>query len=461
MVEVKGRRKKNQKSLNVWMNGLLVGTWTVFKTKPQQFQYASQWLSHPLRRVLSLSMPFKPQNLPYEGDTVENFFDNLLPDSDNIRRRIQQKYAVRNNSPFELLAEIGRDCVGAIQLLAEGEQPDGWNIIKTRPLTDLEVQRQLKIASSNVFLAEESEEFRISIAGAQEKTALLWHENQWCLPLEQTPTTHIMKLPLGRVGNMDADMSTSVENEWLCSRIMDEYDIDTAHCDIATFGETKVLVVERFDRKISQDGSYWLRLPQEDMCQALGKPSTLKYESDGGPGMAEILTLLRGSSVSNQDRRSFFKTQIIFWMLAATDGHAKNFSLFHEVSGTYRMTPIYDVLSTWPIMGKKANQLSPHDAKLAMAFKSKNVHYKLKEIFPRHFYSVAEKLGLGAQVHKMLVEIVEATPNVIREVKAMLPAAFPEQLASSIFAGVNKCADEIQRNIEIEERSDRTKLRKL
>ncbi|MDQ6982352.1 MAG: HipA domain-containing protein, partial [Mariprofundus sp.] len=130
---------------------------------------------------------------------------------------------------------------------------------------------------------------------------------------------------------------------------------------------------------------------------------------------------------------------------------AKNFSLFHEASGTYRMTPIYDVLSTWPIMGKKANQLSPHDAKLAMAFKSKNVHYKLKEICPRHFYSVAEKLGLGAQVHEILAEIVEATPDVIGEVKAMLPAAFPAQVAVAILAGLNKCADEIRRTIEIKE----------
>ncbi|MDQ6967254.1 MAG: HipA domain-containing protein [Mariprofundaceae bacterium] len=250
---------------------------------------------------------------------------------------------------------------------------------------------------------------------------------------------------------MRADMSSSIENEWLCSKIMGAYGIDTAHCNIATFGETKVLVVERFDRKLSQDGSYWLRLPQEDMCQALGLSPLLKYESDGGPGMTEILELLRNSSVSEQDRRSFFRTQIIFWMLAATDGHAKNFSLFHEASGIYRMTPIYDVLSTWPIMGKKANQLNPHDAKLAMAFKSKNVHYKLKEICPRHFYSVAEKLGLGAQVHEMLMDIVEATPDVIGKVKAMLPTVFPAPVTDAIFAGLNKCADEIQRSIEIKE----------
>ncbi len=433
------------------MNGLLVGIWTVYKTKPQQFQYAETWLNSKHGRMLSLSMPFQPGNAPFEGDVVENFFDNLLPDSAEIRRRIQRSYGTSGTSPFDLLAEIGRDCVGAIQLLPEDDGPVGWDRIEARPLTDLEVEKHLNAAVVTPLPGEEREDFRISIAGAQEKTALLWHNHQWHAPIGATPTTHIMKLPLGLVGNMKADMSTSVENEWLCSKIMAAYGINIAGCEMAQFGDTKALVVERFDRKLSTTGDYWLRLPQEDMCQALGKPPELKYENDGGPGMADILGLLRGSSRAYQDRRAFYKTQIIFWMLAAMDGHAKNFSLFHEVSGRYRMTPIYDVLSTWPIMGKKSNQLSPHDAKMAMAFKSKNVHYKLKEIYPRHFYSVAEKLGLGAQVHEMLVDIFEATPKVIGEVKAKLSAAFPIQVADPIFAGLNKCVDEIQRTIEIEE----------
>ena len=443
MVEVKGRRKKNQKSLNVWMNGLLVGTWTVYKNKPQQFQYASQWLEQPLRRVLSLSMPFKPKNLPFKGDVVENFFDNLLPDDNAIRRRIQQNFSTTGITAFELLTEIGRDCVGAIQLLPQDESPEAWDSIDVRPLGELEVEQHLNAAISSALPGEEKGEFRISIAGAQEKTALTWH-NGWCAPVGATPTTHIMKLPLGLVGNMRADMSASVENEWLCSKIMQAYGIKTAHCEMAEFGETRVLVVERFDRKLSHDKSFWMRLPQEDMCQALGRPSFLKYESDGGPGMADILALLRGSSVAEEDRRTFFKAQIIFWMLAATDGHAKNFSLFHEASGRYRLTPIYDVLSTWPILGEGPNKLSPHKAKLAMAFRSKNAHYKLKDIIPRHFFAAAEKLGLAGEIEGMLEEIVDETARVIRDVKNLLPENFPEQVSTAIFKGLQESAEKIQ-----------------
>jgi len=443
------RKSKNRHALNVWMNGVLVGTWLVSKHKPQQFQYAAAWLTHPSRRVLSLSMPFKPGNLPYIGDVVENYFDNLLPDSEVIRKRIQQKFAVKDMSPFVLLAEIGRDCVGAIQLLPEGEEPTSWDSIQVTKLSEKGVEQQLHAVVSDPMGAGVYDEFRISIAGAQEKTALTWHQNQWCLPTAQTPTTHIFKLPLGLVGNMRADMSTSVENEWLCSKIMAAYDIPIATCEMAQFGDSKVLVVERFDRLLVASGQHWLRLPQEDMCQALGKPSSLKYEADGGPGMFDILKLLRGSRVSKQDRVHFFKVQMLFWMLAATDGHAKNFSLFHEKNGMYRMTPIYDVLSAWPIIGEGSGLLSFHDAKLAMAFRTKNVHYKLKDISPRHFFSVADKAGLGSDIAEIVDTMMMATPSVLQDVEAMLPNNFPQQVADSIFNGLKKSAKYIQEYMRV------------
>jgi serine/threonine-protein kinase HipA len=429
------------------MNGQLAGTWHVHKNRPQEFQYAESWLSSRHGRMLSLSMPFQPGNLPYKGDLVENFFDNLLPDSREIRRRIQQNYSAKSSSAFDLLAEVGRDCVGAIQLLPEDEEPDGWDRIEARPLTGLEVERHLNAALSTSLPGEEQDEFRISIAGAQEKTALLWHDNRWHVPLGVTPTTHIMKLPLGLVGNMRADMSASIENEWLCSKIMQAYGIETARCDMARFGERKVLVVERFDRKLSASREYWLRLPQEDMCQALGCSPSQKYESDGGPGMARILELLRGSRMAEKDRRTFYKTQILFWMLAAMDGHAKNFSVFHEASGAYRMTPLYDVLSMRPIISEKANHLSWHDVKQAMAFRSRNTHYRLRDIHPRHFYSVARKLGLGGEIDSIIEEILVATPGVISDVGAMLPSGFPALVSDTVFGGLEASVEKIQKAV--------------
>jgi len=444
MVNPKSRRSTNRQSLNLWMNGQFVGTWSINKGK-HHLQYANEWVTSPHGRMVSLSLPFQPGNQPISGEVVENFFDNLLPDNQDIRRRIQSNYHTRNVSAFELLNEIGRDCVGAIQLLPEGMEPTDWKQINARPLTEQKIEKHLNDATSTALPSEEQDEFRISIAGAQEKTALLWHNNQWNLPLGSTPTSHIMKLPLGLVGNMRADMSTSVENEWLCSMIMRAYKIPTASCEIMHFGGSKALVVQRFDRRLAGHENSLLRLPQEDMCQALGFPPSQRYENDGGPGMANILELLRGSSQAPLDRINFYKAQILFWMLAAVDGHAKNFSIFLEASGTYRMTPLYDVLSAWPIIGKSANHLNWHEAKLAMAFHSKNAHYKLEGIVPRHFVSAANKLGLGGEIDQMLQEIVELTPKVISEISKILPIGFPQQVADSIFDGLSTSAEKIER----------------
>ncbi len=55
----------------------------------------------------------------------------------------------------------------------------------------------------------------ISVAGAQEKTALLRIGNDWCIPKGITPTTHIIKLPIGEIRQPNAtlDLSQSVDNE--------------------------------------------------------------------------------------------------------------------------------------------------------------------------------------------------------------------------------------------------------
>ena len=73
--------------------------------------------------------------------------------------------------------------------------------------------------------------------------------------------------------------------------------------------------------------------------------------------MRDILRVLDGSSRAAEDKQAFVKAQMVFWMLAAVDGHAKNFSIFHERGGSYRLTPFYDVLSAWPIIGRGD---SPH-----------------------------------------------------------------------------------------------------
>ena len=431
-----------QSSLVIWMNGVRVGIWT--QTRGAHFlQYDPAWVNSPAGRALSLSLPFTPANVPHRGAVVANFFDNLLPDTDAIRSRIRSKFATRSAEAFDLLAAVGRDCVGAIHLLPEGREPVGFDRIEGEPMTDAEVERAIaaSLSGGRALGQEETTDFRISLAGAQEKTAFLYHRGKWRRPLGATPTTHIFKLPLGLIGHLQMDMRDSLENEWLCSRLMQAFGLDTASCKIIEFGPRKVLAVERFDRA-PQPGGWIARLPQEDFCQALGLASTKKYESEGGPGMRDILRVLDGSSRAAENKQAFLKAQMVFWMLAAVDGHAKNFSIFHERGGSYRLTPFYEVLSAWPIIGRGANKLDVHKARLAMAVRSKNAHWKLNEIKARHWDAVTRAAGLGGAT-SLLREIVTQTPRVLEIAAQEIPANFPTIVRDKIFDGLQRTVKQV------------------
>jgi serine/threonine-protein kinase HipA len=433
-------RRTQTNRLDLWMNGLPVGYWETTRSG-ERLVYREDWIDDPQGRPLSLSLPFTPGNQPYSGQVVANYFDNLLPDSEPIRRRIATRYKTGGTEPFRLLARLGRDCVGAIQMLPPDEEPVDLESIRGCELNQGEIARLLQDTTSTTQLGQREpvDDLRLSIAGAQEKTALLRHHNRWLLPEGSTPTTHIFKLPLGLVGNMRADMRTSVENEWLCSKIVAAYGLPIAQCEIATFEDQKALIVERFDRRPSSDASWILRLPQEDMCQATGTPALQKYESDGGPGIDAIMDVLKQSERAATDTRRFFMTQMVFWLLAATDGHAKNFSIAHLPGNRYQATPLYDVLSAHPIIGRGANRIAAQRVKLAMAVRGKNVHYLLNQIQPRHWITQGERVGFSAtDVEEMIGELTAQTPDVIEEVARLLPKDFPMDIAEAIFNGMRR-----------------------
>ncbi|SKC91981.1 type II toxin-antitoxin system HipA family toxin [Paraburkholderia hospita] len=434
-----GRRSQTQR-LDLWMNGLAVGYWEK-SSGSERLVYFDDWIADEQGRPLSLSLPFTPGNQPYRGAVVSAFFDNLLPDSEPIRRRMAQRYRTGSTAPFDLLAALGRDCVGAIQMLPPGETPAHLYRIAGDTLTGDDIARLLRDTTSAAPLGQRDEaaDLRLSIAGAQEKTALLRHKGRWVLPAGSTPTTHILKLPLGLVGNMRADMRTSVENEWLCSKIVAAYGLPIAACEIAQFGDQKALVVERFDRRLSSDATWIVRLPQEDMCQATGTPPIAKYQADGGPGIDAVMHILAGSDDAAEDSARFFTTQLIFWLLAATDGHAKNFSITHLPGNRYRATPLYDVLSAHPIIGRGANRIPMQKAKLAMAVRGTSNHYLIGQILRRHWIAQGQQVGLSPDdVDEMIASVTHATQRVIDTVAAQLPSGFPEDLASAIFDGMLK-----------------------
>ncbi|MEO6968575.1 MAG: type II toxin-antitoxin system HipA family toxin [Rhodanobacteraceae bacterium] len=436
------------RALDIWMNGLYVGRWERARSGADQLTYDRDWMEAPEGRPLSLSLPFTALGIhgkaaPLPPAAVAAYFDNLLPDNDRILRRLRDRYGASSTSAFDLLATIGRDCAGAVQLVPAGQQPDGAHAIDAEPLTELEVAQVLRDTTLAGPLGQRDREaFRLSIAGAQEKTALLRHEGQWCIPRRSTPSTHIFKLPLGLVGNMQADMRDSVQIEWLSMEIARAFGLSVARSEIGQFEDQKALIVERFDRSLSKDGLWWVRIPQEDFCQALGLPPSKKYEADGGPGIQNIMDVLRGSDDPQGDRATFFKSQLLFWLMAATDGHAKNFSLQVLPGGAYRLTPLYDILSAYPIMGRSAKQLDSRKAKLAMAVVTQNHHYDLHGIHRWHWVAMGMALGLP-EVSTLIEAVVGQTPIVLENMAARLPDKFPAVVFDAVRAGMTKAAKQL------------------
>ena len=278
---------------------------------------------------------------------------------------------------------------------------------------------------------DEDGEFRISIAGAQDKTGLLHWRGRWHIPLGSTPTTHILKPQIGRIES-GVELSHSVENEYLCLKLTAALGLPTAEVHIHGFSGCTALVVTRFDRLWTGDNRL-LRIPQEDCCQALSVPPSRKYEADGGPGIPDIIDLLKGADQPVEDIGIFLKSLIVFWLLGATDGHAKNFSIVLMPGGRYRLAPLYDVMSAQPYVD--AGQIRRNRMKLAMAV-GDNRHYVVDRIVQRHFFKPAERSGIGSGLLRSIFEdlVVTALPALDRVLGA-LPPGFPTAMADSIAAG--------------------------
>jgi len=431
-------RKFRGTALGVWMNGERVGDWRSKRNAEDEFEYEPGWFDSPARRPISLSLPMLAPGHVERGPHVASFFDNLLPDRDDIRRALQQSKRATSSSAFDLLRAVGRDCIGAIQLLPPDESPANIRSIEADPLDEAAVAAILRAAPTSQGLAGSQHDLRISLAGAQDKTALLRRDGQWMQPRGSTPTTHILKLPMGAIGAVAADFSVSVDVEHLCACLLDELGMPVAKTEIVRFEDQRVLVVERFDRRWMDGGRWIARIPQEDFCQVLKRSRDRKHESDGGPGMREIDQVLQSSLRPLEDRITFMRSQILFWLLAAIDGHAKNFSVQIRPGGAFALAPLYDVLSAYPVIGRGARQFSPFDVKLAMAPPgTKNRHYRLHEILPRHWFAACSALQLALDVDAFIAELQAALPAALERTASRLPDDFSDLVRDSIFNGVS------------------------
>jgi serine/threonine-protein kinase HipA len=344
------------------------------------FQYDLRWLDSPGAIPLSISLPLSARD--HASDTVEAFIWGLLPDNEFVLERWAKNFHVSARNPFALIANVGEDCAGAVQFV----RPEKLRaFLSDRPskvewLTESQVAERLRaLRRDQAAWRMPRDTGRFSLAGAQAKTALLQRRGRWGVPSGRIPTTHILKPP-------SEEFDGHAENEHFCLALARALRLPAARSEVHGFDGEAAIVIERYDR-LSLEEDEIVRIHQEDMCQALGVMPTSKYQSEGGPGPAEITELLRRhSNRPHEDVETFVDALVFNWLIGGTDAHAKNYSLLHGSQGKARLAPLYDLASALPY-----DHLDERKLKLAMRI---GREYRLMSIGLRQWKKAESELHL-------------------------------------------------------------------
>lgn len=362
--------------LVVVLGGTVAGTVQQLRDGRLRFVYEQAWRDNDEAYPLSLSLPLA---IPvHDHELVRNYLTGLLPDNDKILTAWGRQFGVSSRNPFALLKHMGEDCPGAVQFVPPDrlQQLQDRHNPKVEWLTEQEIGRRLKALTQNHQTGRRPEDpGYFSLPGAQPKIALLRdQEGHWGIPSGRIPTTHILKPPTGQYDGL-------VENEYLCLQLARAIGLPVARGAVQEFAGQQAIVIERYDRLPSSQG--FIRIHQEDLCQALGLSSAIKYENEGGPGIADILSLLRAySSQPEHDISTFLDAVALNWVLGGTDGHGKNYSIL-IAPGQVRLAPLYDIISVLPYLESKH---SIRKTKLAMRIGGE---YKIDSITWRQWSKLA------------------------------------------------------------------------
>lgn len=362
-------------SLLVAINGRRVGTVHRDGSK-LRFVYNDQWRSSEPGMPLSLSMPLVEKRHPHR--LIGNWMGNLLPDNYTTLKKIGEEHGVSPNNPYAMLWKIGLDCPGAVQFVVSEEFKNLSTSGSIKRLGITEIEQRLFELRTQSSQGRQPREGQFSLPGAQPKTALCLVDGEWGIPSGRIPTTHILKPPT-------TGFDGHLQNEHFCLSLARRLGLSVAESRIMQFGKETAIVVERYDRVLT--GPHPMRLHQEDLCQALGIHSRMKYQADGGPGIETIMKLLGRTTKPDLDRRDFMRAVIFGFLIGGTDGHAKNYSIL-IAPGQYRLAPLYDIASFLPYAGRWS------EVKMPMSIGGTD-HYD--RVHPRHVARMASATGMSEE----------------------------------------------------------------
>jgi serine/threonine-protein kinase HipA len=398
-----GSRKDHK--LTVLLDGVVVGDIFQMAHGRLRFVYTTEWRSADESYPLSLSMPLTAAE--HDHAATNAYLWGLLPDNERTLDRYAKTFGVSARSPVSLLAHIGADCAGAVQLVPpEGAADIAGQDRRERVewIDDAEVARELRsVKELGIPGLDRRTMGRFSLAGAQPKIALFRGAKKWGRPLGRTPTTHILKPP-------SDEFAGFAENEHLCLDLATELGLGAARSTVASFDDQIAIVVERFDRRKS--ASVYHRIHQEDVCQALSVLPWEKYENEGGPGVADIVALIQESSLDQAaDVARLVDMLALNWVIGAPDAHAKNYAFLHVRGGGVRLAPFYDIASYLPYIGKRL-----HELKLAMRI---GKEYLVRRVALRDWQKLAEASKLSPayvmeRVESLIGRVSDAVSDVAR-----------------------------------------------
>lgn len=333
--------------LAIWFNDLHVASIERGRKGRLTLSYTERALSNFPSGIPLLSLDLPLTSDRYANARTSALLDGLLPEGEP-RRVIAEELNLPAGDVFGLIAELGKDCAGALVIQPHDDPPPAaLTATSADPLSADDLAKL--VANLRTSPLGVSRNVRLSLAGVQEKLLLTqMPDGSWGRPVAGTPSTHILKPPIERFAN-------TVENEFFCMRIAYHLGLDVAATEMTRVNESPVLVVERYDRVVGSGGSV-TRVHQEDLCQAFGLPPGRKYEQDGGPSLTRIAGLLQDYAAA-ESTVAFLRALTLNIAIGNCDAHAKNFSLIHTDSGGLRLAPLYDLIAT---------RLYPLDAHLSM-----------------------------------------------------------------------------------------------
>ena len=365
-------------------------------------------------KVLSLSLPLNPDKI-YEESDCRAYFNGLLPEGEHIRKSIGKRYGISPENDFSLLKAIGYDCAGAVAFFEAGKKapvlPE-YLKIEGKILSDDELTKYIEELPERP-LATGTDEIRLSLAGAQDKTAVVLIGDKIGLPFKNVPTTHILKPAI-------KDFRESVENEYICMKAAQKTGIKVPDVQIRNVNKINYFLIERYDRKTF--AGKIKRIHQEDFCQACNISSIYKYENEGGISYQKCFEVLRKTSKPALEIKRFTKLIIFNYLIGNSDAHGKNFSLLHNDDGTTELAPAYDILCT-----EAYKELSN---KMAMKIGG---YYERKQIYPRHWERFADDADISyTQFKKTLKEQASALPEIVENVIQNCENSIGKEILSAV-----------------------------